>query len=108
MDYPNERIPVITIIVHGIFGAMNNGLQAVDVLLQGQVMKGNSRFKVWAKKVQIPFRDAFCHSGFRWTRSLWVQPQNGPGLIFRPAMSNAIRETLVSECNRELLVVSLQ
>jgi hypothetical protein len=30
---------------HGVFGAMNSGLQAVDILLDGKVMQGNSRFK---------------------------------------------------------------
>jgi hypothetical protein len=30
---------------HGVFGAMNSGLQAVDLLLDGKVMNGNSRFK---------------------------------------------------------------
>jgi hypothetical protein len=30
---------------HGVFGAMNSGLQAVDILLAGKVMQGNSRFK---------------------------------------------------------------
>lgn len=30
---------------HGVFGAMNSGLQAVDMLLNGRVMQGNSRFR---------------------------------------------------------------
>lgn len=30
---------------HGVFGAMNGGLQAADILLNGKVMQGNSRFK---------------------------------------------------------------
>ncbi|MDD4877089.1 MAG: hypothetical protein PHQ86_08195, partial [Dehalococcoidales bacterium] len=30
---------------HGVFGAMNSGLQSVDILLGGKVMGGNSRFK---------------------------------------------------------------
>ncbi len=30
---------------HGVFGAMNSGLQAADILLRGKVMQGNSRFR---------------------------------------------------------------
>lgn len=52
-NFGNNRLPIITPIqglllpkfAHGVFGAMNSGLQAVDILLGGKVMQGNSRFK---------------------------------------------------------------
>jgi phytoene dehydrogenase-like protein len=52
-NFGANRLPVITPVpglllpkfAHGIFGAMNSGLQAVDILLEGKVMQGNSRFK---------------------------------------------------------------
>jgi phytoene dehydrogenase-like protein len=52
-NFGNNRLPVVTPIhglllpkfAHGVFGAMNSGLQAVDILLNGKVMHGNSRFK---------------------------------------------------------------
>ena len=52
-NFGNHRLPVITPVrglllpkfAHGAFGSMNSGLQAVDILLKGQVMHGNSRFK---------------------------------------------------------------
>ena len=52
-NFGANRLPVVTPIrgllvpkfAHGVFGAMNSGLQAVDILLSGQVMQGNSRFK---------------------------------------------------------------
>jgi all-trans-retinol 13,14-reductase len=52
-NFGNHRLPVITPIrglllpkfAHGAFGSMNSGLQAVDILLKGKVMQGNSRFK---------------------------------------------------------------
>jgi len=52
-NFGANRLPVITPIkgllvpkfAHGVFGAMNSGLQAVDILLNGKVMHGNSRFK---------------------------------------------------------------
>jgi phytoene dehydrogenase-like protein len=51
-NFGRNRLPVITPIrglllpkfAHGVFGAMNSGLQAVDILFDGKVMKGNSRF----------------------------------------------------------------
>ena len=51
-NFGANRLPVITPIkgllvpkfAHGVFGAMNSGLQAVDVLLDGKVMQGNSRY----------------------------------------------------------------
>ena len=51
-NFGANRLPVITPIkgllvpkfAHGVFGAMNSGLQAVDILLDGKVMQGNSRF----------------------------------------------------------------
>ncbi len=51
-NFGRNRIPVITPIkglllpkfAHGVFGTMNSGLQAVDILLEGKVMQGNSRF----------------------------------------------------------------
>jgi len=51
-NFGRNRLPVITPIkglllpkfAHGVFGAMNSGLQAVDILLDGKVMQGNSRF----------------------------------------------------------------
>jgi hypothetical protein len=53
-----NRLPVVTPIkgllvpkfAHGVFGAMNSGLQAIDILLDGEVMHGNSRFKQVAVK----------------------------------------------------------
>jgi len=52
-NFGANRLPVITPIngllvpkfAHGVFGAMNSGLQAVDILLDGKVLHGNSRFK---------------------------------------------------------------
>ncbi len=52
-NFGNNRLPVVTPIhglllpkfAHGVFGAMNSGLQAIDILLDGKVMHGNSRFK---------------------------------------------------------------
>jgi phytoene dehydrogenase-like protein len=57
-NFGANRLPVITPIkgllvpkfAHGVFGAMNSGLQAIDVLLDGKVMHGNSRFKEQAAK----------------------------------------------------------
>jgi len=51
-NFGRNRLPVSTPVkglilpkfAHGVFGAMNSGLQAVDVLLGGAVMNGNSRF----------------------------------------------------------------
>jgi all-trans-retinol 13,14-reductase len=51
-NFGASRLPLVTPIrglllpkfAHGAFGAMNSGLQAVDVLLNGKVMHGNSRF----------------------------------------------------------------
>lgn len=52
-NFGANRLPVKTPIrglllpkfAHGVFGAMNSGLQAVDILLKGKVMHGNSRYK---------------------------------------------------------------
>jgi all-trans-retinol 13,14-reductase len=52
-NFGAHRLPVVTPVrgllvpkfAHGIFGSMNSGLQAVDILLHGKVMHGNSRFK---------------------------------------------------------------
>ncbi|MGP8080731.1 MAG: phytoene desaturase family protein [Dehalococcoidales bacterium] len=52
-NFGANRLPVITPIkgllvpkfAHGVFGAMNSGLQAADILLDGKVLHGNSRFK---------------------------------------------------------------
>jgi all-trans-retinol 13,14-reductase len=52
-NFGANRLPIITPIkgllvpkfAHGLFGSMNSGLQAVDILLRGQVLHGNSRFK---------------------------------------------------------------
>ena len=57
-NFGANRIPVKTPIkglllpkfAHGVFGAMNSGLQAIDILLGGKVMHGNSRFKKTTKK----------------------------------------------------------
>jgi hypothetical protein len=57
-NFGANRLPVITPVngllapkfAHGVFGAMNSGLQAVDILLDGKVMHGNSRFKQTAAK----------------------------------------------------------
>jgi phytoene dehydrogenase-like protein len=57
-NFGANRLPVRTPIkgllvpkfAHGVFGAMNSGLQAVDILLEGKVMQGNSRFKKTGKK----------------------------------------------------------
>ena len=57
-NFGANRLPVITPIngllvpkfAHGVFGAMNSGLQAVDILLDGKVLHGNSRFKITAAK----------------------------------------------------------
>jgi phytoene dehydrogenase-like protein len=51
-NFGRNRLPVLTPIkglllpkfAHGVFGAMNSGMQAVDILLDGAVMGGNSRF----------------------------------------------------------------
>lgn len=51
-NFGRNRLPVLTPVTglllpkfaHGVFGAMNSGLQAVDVLLGGAVTNGNSRF----------------------------------------------------------------
>lgn len=51
-NFGRNRVPVKTPISglllpkfsHGIFGAMNSGLQAVDILMNGEIMHGNSRF----------------------------------------------------------------
>jgi phytoene dehydrogenase-like protein len=56
-NFGANRLPVKTPIggllvpkfAHGVFGAMNSGLQAVDILLEGKVMHGNSRFKKMGK-----------------------------------------------------------
>jgi phytoene dehydrogenase-like protein len=52
-NFGANRLPVLTPVrgllvpkfAHGVFGTMNSGLQAVDILLHGKVMHGNSRFK---------------------------------------------------------------
>jgi phytoene dehydrogenase-like protein len=52
-NFGANRLPVKTPVrglflpkfAHGLFGAMNSGLQVIDILLQGRVMHGNSRFK---------------------------------------------------------------
>jgi all-trans-retinol 13,14-reductase len=52
-NFGANRLPVVTPIkgllvpkfAHGVFGAMNSGLQAIDILLDGEVMRGNSRFQ---------------------------------------------------------------
>ena len=57
-NFGPHRLPVVTPVkgllapkfAHGVFGAMNSGLQAVDILLDGKVMHGNSRFKLTAAK----------------------------------------------------------
>jgi hypothetical protein len=57
-NFGANRLPVITPVngllapkfAHGVFGAMNSGLQAVDILLDGKVMHGNSRFRKTAAK----------------------------------------------------------
>jgi prolycopene isomerase len=57
-NFGANRLPVVTPIkgllvpkfAHGVFGAMNSGLQAIDILLDGEVMHGNSRFKQVAVK----------------------------------------------------------
>jgi len=57
-NFGANRLPVKTPIrglllpkfAHGVFGAMNSGLQAIDILLDGKVMHGNSRFKKTAAK----------------------------------------------------------
>jgi hypothetical protein len=57
-NFGANRLPVRTPIkgllvpkfAHGVFGAMNSGLQAVDILLDGKVMRGNSRYKKVAAK----------------------------------------------------------
>ena len=52
-NFGPHRLPVVTPapkFAHGVFGAMNSGLQAVDILLDGKVMHGNSRFKLTAAK----------------------------------------------------------
>jgi len=57
-NFGPHRLPVVTPVkgllapkfAHGVFGAMNSGLQAVDILLDGKVMQGNSRFKQTAAK----------------------------------------------------------
>ncbi len=57
-NFGPNRLPVVTPVkgllapkfAHGVFGAMNSGLQAVDILLDGKVMHGNSRFKKTAGK----------------------------------------------------------
>jgi phytoene dehydrogenase-like protein len=56
-NFGANRLPVKTPIdglllpkfAHGVFGAMNSGLQAVDILLDGKVMHGNSRFTKMGK-----------------------------------------------------------
>jgi all-trans-retinol 13,14-reductase len=57
-NFGPKRLPVVTPVkglltpkfAHGVFGAMNSGLQAADILLDGKVMHGNSRFKKTAGK----------------------------------------------------------
>ena len=57
-NFGANRLPVVTPVkgllapkfAHGVFGAMNSGLQAVDILLDGKVMHGASRFKKTAAK----------------------------------------------------------
>ena len=57
-NFGANRLPVITPVkgllapkfAHGVFGAMNSGLQAVDILMDGKLMHGNSRFKKTAAK----------------------------------------------------------
>ena len=52
-NFGPHRLPVVTPVkgllapkfAHGVFGAMNSGLQAVDILMDGKVMHGNSQFK---------------------------------------------------------------
>jgi all-trans-retinol 13,14-reductase len=56
-NFGANRLPVVTPIhglllpkfAHGVFGAMNSGMQAADILLDGKVMHGNSRFKNYLK-----------------------------------------------------------
>jgi phytoene dehydrogenase-like protein len=51
-NFGANRLPVVTPLrglllpkfAHGVFGAMNSGLQAADIVLNGKVMHGNSRF----------------------------------------------------------------
>ena len=57
-NFGANRLPVITPIngllvpkfAHGVFGTMNSSLQAIDILLDGKVLHGNSRFKITAAK----------------------------------------------------------
>jgi hypothetical protein len=57
-NFGANRLPVITPIngllvpkfAHGVFGTMNSSLQAIDILLDGKVLHGNSRFKKTAAK----------------------------------------------------------
>jgi prolycopene isomerase len=52
-NFGANRLPVKTPVkglllpkfAHGLFGAMNSGLQVIDILLDGRVMHGNSRLK---------------------------------------------------------------
>lgn len=61
-NFGANRLPVKTPIegllvpkfAHGVFGAMNSGLQAIDILLNGKVMHGNSRFKKFVPKGALP------------------------------------------------------
>ena len=56
-NFGANRLPVKTPIdgllvpkfAHGVFGAMNSGLQAIDILMDGKVMRGNSRFMKMGK-----------------------------------------------------------
>ena len=51
-NFGRNRVPVNTPVsglllpkfAHGVFGAMNSGLQAIDILMDGKIMQGNSRF----------------------------------------------------------------
>jgi all-trans-retinol 13,14-reductase len=57
-NFGARRLPITTPVrglllpkfAHGAFGALNSGLQAVDVLMKGQVMNGNSRFALKSQK----------------------------------------------------------
>ena len=52
-NFGANRLPIKTPVrglllpkfAHGVFGAMNGGLQTIDFLLGGKVMQGNSRFR---------------------------------------------------------------
>jgi len=58
-NFGMKRLPVITPVhgllipkfAHGLFGAMNSGLQAADILCNAKVMQGNARFRKLTYKV---------------------------------------------------------